>query len=185
MREGASAGVIDNCAIEPRASSASATARTLDIEPRQQQGEFLAANAADPSDEIVPQREVARLQRALEIGAVSDVHSDERWAAAAFRLTVVPDHAEHANPRNVARKIAEDLIAVLRAERHFGIDTRRGAQQSTRLFAFDAGSFDVSTINRAIANRRRQSKRARMLRIGLLRRVSGGVACGKVLGDFA
>jgi len=41
-----------------------------------------------------------------------------------------------------------------------------------------------STIRGAIANSATTINRARMLRMGLLRRFAGGVAFGKALGDF-
>jgi hypothetical protein len=104
------------------------------------------------------------------------------------------------------------VIAPGRIERHFRVDTRCHAQQGTRRIddlalrgnavaseiddlaagnrgAFDAGSFQPayarSTIRGAIANRATTISRARMLRIGLLRRFCGDVALGKALGDFA
>ena len=52
--------------------------------------------------------------------------------ASASHLAIASDDRQHAHPRNVARQIAEDLIALRRVERHFRVDTRRNAQQSTR-----------------------------------------------------
>ena len=91
-----------------------------------------ARNAVDPSDEVIAQREVARLQRILEIRAVRNVQSDHRRIAAAFHLAVMPDHRQHAYPWNVAGKIPQELIAILRRERHFGVDARRRVQQDAR-----------------------------------------------------
>jgi hypothetical protein len=52
--------------------------------------------------------------------------------------------------------------------------------------AFDAGSFQPAyALEQRSANRATTISRARMLRIGLLRRFCGDVALGKALGDFA
>jgi hypothetical protein len=150
------------------------------------------------------------MQGILEIRAVGNIQSDDRGVASASHLAIASDDRQHAHPRNVARQIAEDLIALRRVERHFRVDTRRNAQQGTRRIdhlalrgntatseiddlaaATAARSTRAlssprtrSTIKGAIANRATTISRARMLRIGLLRRFLGGVAFGKALGDL-
>src|SRR5262249_10578403 len=57
---------------------------------------------------------------------------EDRGVTSASHLAIVADDRQHAHPWNVARQVAEDLIALRRVERHFRVDTRRNAQQSTR-----------------------------------------------------
>ena len=72
------------------------------------------------------------MQGVLEIWAIGNVHADDRGIAPASHLAIIPDDEQHAHPRNVTRKVGEDLIAPGRIERHFRVDTRCHAQQGTR-----------------------------------------------------
>jgi hypothetical protein len=72
------------------------------------------------------------MQGILEIRAVGNVQSNDRGIAPAFHPAIISHDHQHAHPRNVARQVAEDLIALRRVERHFRVDTRRHAQQGAR-----------------------------------------------------
>ena len=170
-----------------------------------------ARHTAVPLDQIIAEREIVRMQARLKIRAVGNVQSDDRGSLAHFTRPSIADDGEHADPRHVAGEIAQDPIAVRLLERHFRVDARRHAEQSARRFddlalrrdaaareiddlvAGDLGALERGRVPARARVRPSAARwpasamtmsRARMLRIGLLRRFEAA-RCGEAAVEFA